>query len=88
MRSPSIASLLHDIADHIDAGDEFWEGRWSHHGEPTGLGASMLPGRRRAWVDGVRISRSVQADQLRRVADWEWTDEQASDSSGAGEPRG
>jgi hypothetical protein len=62
--------LLHEIADHLESGEEFHRGRWV---KVAPLLGPALRWRRKAWVEGVEISREVIARQIRDVADWHWS---------------
>ena len=65
---------LREIADHIEAGREFHRGEWVEVAPLFGPGG-YGPWRKRAWIDGVEISREVIARMLREVADWEPADD-------------
>jgi hypothetical protein len=61
---------LHEIADHIEAGEEFHRGEWV---KVAPLLGPALRWRRKAWIEGVEIAREVIARELRAVADWHWS---------------
>ena len=65
---------LHEIAERIEAGDEFRNGEWVETTPVDGL-SEFWPWMRRPFRDGVNIARQVIAEQLHAIADWEWTDE-------------
>jgi hypothetical protein len=65
----SVSPLLHEIADHVEEGREFSRGEWIATASLEGVG--RLPWTRKAWIEGIEISREVIARMLRDVADWE-----------------
>jgi hypothetical protein len=65
----SVSPLLHEIADRVEEGREFRRGEWIETAPLEGVG--RLPWTRKAWIEGIEISREVIARMLRDVADWE-----------------